>query len=636
MRKKLLSVVFSIAFYSAYAQVGIGTTAPKATLDVVGNPDDVNSLDGILAPRMTGDQLADKEYTSDQDGAMVYVTSPATSLNGQTADVTAIGLYVFGSTQNKWLSVDQSISKWSLSGNEITASDFLGTLNAMNLPIRTNNVERFSFTTNGQLTFLKNGSAGAIMIGEGSDGDAGDIAIGNNTLSRGSGDNIAIGSSATANKPNTIALGKEASAIEQSAMAIGQNSEASGVRSLSFGMGANASGIEAISLGVGTVASGGHGIAIGARSNAKDYENTLAIGTRAAASGGEGATAIGSNSVASNSQASAFGDQATASAPNSVALGSSAQARGNSSVVLGLNAVAHNESSMSLGVGAVSQGNNAISIGINSSTTSQNSMAFGNNATASNDSSIAIGQNSQATAVRSVALGNGVRAFGKNSVAIGYGAKADKDNTIILGNGSRVGIATFAPDNTTKLHVKGAVRIEDGTQGAGKVLTSDANGRASWQDNGVPNGVQFYSYDIANTASPDIKDLETNTVVSKSGVYNGPLSLSSTDMSPASDNEGFVIKIVGTYTVENTGDFTFSQRSDDGARIYIDGSLVLSDWKDGAANTTSSNPISLAKGKHKFEFWFYEDSGDQEFSFSWGTNPDGNSGIMEANQFTIE
>ena len=32
-----------------------------------------------------------------------------------------------------------------------------------------------------------------------------------------------------------------------------------------------------------------------------------------------------------------------------------------------------------------------------------------------------------------------------------------------------------------KLDVAGTVKIADGTQGAGKVLTSDANGLASWQ-----------------------------------------------------------------------------------------------------------------------------------------------------------
>ena len=43
----------------------------------------------------------------------------------------------------------------------------------------------------------------------------------------------------------------------------------------------------------------------------------------------------------------------------------------------------------------------------------------------------------------------------------------------------RVGIGTIAP--AAKLDVVGSVKIVDGTEGAGKVLTSDANGLATWQ-----------------------------------------------------------------------------------------------------------------------------------------------------------
>jgi len=42
-----------------------------------------------------------------------------------------------------------------------------------------------------------------------------------------------------------------------------------------------------------------------------------------------------------------------------------------------------------------------------------------------------------------------------------------------------VGIGTTTP--TAKLHVNGSVKITDGTQGAGKVLTSDAAGKGTWQ-----------------------------------------------------------------------------------------------------------------------------------------------------------
>lgn len=48
----------------------------------------------------------------------------------------------------------------------------------------------------------------------------------------------------------------------------------------------------------------------------------------------------------------------------------------------------------------------------------------------------------------------------------------------VLDNGN-VGIGVENP--TKKLEVAGSVKITDGTQGAGKVLTSDANGNATWQ-----------------------------------------------------------------------------------------------------------------------------------------------------------
>jgi len=48
----------------------------------------------------------------------------------------------------------------------------------------------------------------------------------------------------------------------------------------------------------------------------------------------------------------------------------------------------------------------------------------------------------------------------------------------IESNGN-VGIGTASP--TAKLHLNGSLRLVDGSQGAGKVLTSDSSGNASWQ-----------------------------------------------------------------------------------------------------------------------------------------------------------
>jgi len=93
-----------------------------------------------------------------------------------------------------------------------------------------------------------------------------------------------------------------------------------------------------------------------------------------------------------------------------------------------------------------------------------------------------------ATGSTNVAIGAGtIVAPGiDNATAIGPGASATVTNTIILGNTQNVGIGTSAP--TAKLHVGGQIRIVDGTQQAGYVLTSDANGLASWQSAGAVSG----------------------------------------------------------------------------------------------------------------------------------------------------
>lgn len=82
-------------------QVGIGTTSPQSTLDIAGNPTSTTSLDGVIPPRLTGDQLGAKTYTVSQTGATVYVTTPkSVSTNPQVIDVLASGLYYFDGT--KW------------------------------------------------------------------------------------------------------------------------------------------------------------------------------------------------------------------------------------------------------------------------------------------------------------------------------------------------------------------------------------------------------------------------------------------------------------------------------------------------------------------------------------------------------
>jgi hypothetical protein len=82
------------------------------------------------------------------------------------------------------------------------------------------------------------------------------------------------------------------------------------------------------------------------------------------------------------------------------------------------------------------------------------------------------------------------------------------------GTSQRIGVGTDAPLATFDIH--GTFGLMDGNQGAGKVLTSDANGLASWSYNGhyvgesYGGGIVFYVYDngkhglIAATTDQDV------------------------------------------------------------------------------------------------------------------------------------
>lgn len=127
---------------AANAQTGVGNTAPKATLDVTGTPATATTADGIIAPRITGDQLTAKTaYGTDQTGAIVYVTAAAAAPAGATVNVTVAGFYYFDGTA--WQKVGANggglVSKGTAATDGITSSFTITNSNVLTTSVVTVN-----------------------------------------------------------------------------------------------------------------------------------------------------------------------------------------------------------------------------------------------------------------------------------------------------------------------------------------------------------------------------------------------------------------------------------------------------------------------------------------------------------------
>lgn len=160
------SIFFILFFYSVLqlnAQTGINTIDPKATLDVVGQPSSITVMDGIIPPRLTGDQLQAKTYTSDQNGAITFATQASSSPAGQTINVTSAGLYVFNSILNQWIALSSNTAN-SYSKNVFCDTNDPNTATIFDdeLPVVTNTV---SLTQNQQNIYY--GLDGSVWIWNG-------------------------------------------------------------------------------------------------------------------------------------------------------------------------------------------------------------------------------------------------------------------------------------------------------------------------------------------------------------------------------------------------------------------------------------------------------------------------------------
>ena len=144
--------------------------------------------------------------------------------------------------------------------------------------------------------------------------------------------------------------------------------------------------------------------------------------------------------------------------------------------------------------------------------------ALGGATTASGTESVSMGYNTFASAKSALAIGqynigsgNGTSWVASDPVfEIGIGSSdASRANALTVLKNGNVGIGPASP--TAKLEVGGQVKITGGSPGAGKVLTSDADGLASWQSPGGGSFALPFSGSASESPGPVLEITNTGS-----------------------------------------------------------------------------------------------------------------------------
>ncbi len=233
---------------------------------------------------------------------------------------------------------------------------------------------------------------------------------------------------------------------------------------------------------------------------------------------GEISFATGFGSLASGQYSTAMGQYSKATANSSTSLGVQSTASGDKSLATGDNTIASGYNSTAMGGFTTASGGNSTTMGYNTTASGANSTAMGFQTTASENSSTAMGINTKASGQVATAVGYRIKAQSAGEMAIGiyndtltfadgvntYLGVNDSNRVFTVGNGDdqhniahtafviqrngNIGINQRRPSE--KLDIAGSIKIVDGTQGVGKVLTSDADGKATWQTAGGASELQ--------------------------------------------------------------------------------------------------------------------------------------------------
>lgn len=86
---------------------------------------------------------------------------------------------------------------------------------------------------------------------------------------------------------------------------------------------------------------------------------------------------------------------------------------------------------------------------------------------------------------------------------------------------------------------------------------------------------------------------------------------------PAIVPDGFSARWTGSFLVPTAGTYVFSVTTDDGARLWVDGALLIDKWLNQPA-TTYTATMALTAAAHTIKLEYYENTGVASIALAWG------------------